>query len=98
MGVSASVFTQKMQKPTLIKAAGEIIDCKYIHTDTDGYIYPYAAPTIYDWDHDGLQDLIVGTYEGVFRFYKNIGTKKAPAYNNFKLIQANGKNAQIPNK
>jgi hypothetical protein len=91
ISTSAFTFAQKMQTPTLIKAGGKIIDCKY----TDAY--PYAAPTIYDFDNDGLQDLIVGTYEGKFRFYKNTGTKNSPAYNNFILIQANGKNAKIPN-
>jgi hypothetical protein len=87
IGISSFTFAQKMGTPMLIKAANKMIDCTPA----------YAAPTIFDFDKDGLQDLIVGTYKGEFRFYKNTGTKKIPVYNNFTFIQANGKNAKIKN-
>jgi hypothetical protein len=90
LAISISVFTfaQKMGTLTLIKAADKVIDCNQP---------PYAAPIIYDFDNDGLEDLIVGTFKGEFRFYKNTGTKNTPAYNDFTFIQANGKNAKIDN-
>jgi hypothetical protein len=86
MGISAFSFAQKMGELTFIKLAEKPIECS-----------TYAAPTIFDFDDDGLQDLVLGTFDGEFRFYKNIGTKNVPAYNDFTFIQANGKNAQIPN-
>jgi hypothetical protein len=86
MSISAITFAQKMGTPTFIKAGDKIIDCK-----------KNAAPTIFDFDKDGLEDLIVGTLMGQFRFYKNIGTEKTPVYKNFTFIQANGENARIPN-
>lgn len=33
------------------------------------------GPSFYDWNHDGLQDLFMGT-----DYYKNIGTKTEPAF------------------
>ena len=96
IGISAVIFftlftlftsAPKMGTLTLIKAGGEIIDCPK----------PYAGPAIYDFDNDGLQDLIVGTFKGEFRFYKNIGTLNTPVYDDFTFIQANGKNALIKN-
>jgi hypothetical protein len=86
INISAFGFAQKK---------GELIFIK--STEKPIRYFAYLAPTIYDFDNDGLQDLIVGTFDGEFRFYKNVGTKKIPAYNNFTFIQANGKNAKIPN-
>ena len=84
-----SVFTvgQNMMKPFLLKSGNEIINCTP----------PYAAPLCVDFDNDGLQDLIVGTFRGEFRYYKNVGTKSTPLYNGFELLQANGKNALVKN-
>jgi hypothetical protein len=91
IGISTFTFAQKMGALTLIKADNKVIDCSYYGATS------YAAPTIFDFDKDGLDDLIIGTYEGEFRFYKNTGTKNAPVYNDFTFIQANGKNAKIKN-
>jgi hypothetical protein len=57
----------------------------------------HAAPLVADYDNDGLQDLIVGTQKGEFRFYKNTGTKFVPEYKEFSMIQANGKNEYVHN-
>ena len=40
------------------------------------------SPTFFDWDEDGLVDLLVGFQKyalfGGVHFYKNVGTKKEP--------------------
>lgn len=87
LSFSATAFAQKMGEPTLIKAGDKVIDCN------PGYV----APTIVDYDKDGKQDLIIGTFKGEFRFYKNVGTKSKPVYNNFTFIQANGQKAVAQN-
>jgi hypothetical protein len=76
-----------MGKLTQIKVADKPIKC----------LPSYISPTIYDYDNDGLQDLIIGMFEGSFRFYKNIGTKNRAVYKDFIFIQANGKKARINN-
>jgi len=81
------VVSQNLGEPFLLKSGGENIDCQFGR----------AAATNYDFDHDGLQDLIVGTLKGNFRFYKNQGTKTKPIYKGFELIQANGKDALVKN-
>jgi hypothetical protein len=41
-----------------------------------------AHPTVYDWNHDGKKDLIVGEYESKakFRVFLNIGTDANPKF------------------
>lgn len=46
----------------------------------------YSAPTVYDWNSDGKEDLIVGnkgtSNSASVRFYQNTGTDDAPTFNN----------------
>ena len=58
-------------------------------TDIDvGY---YASPFYYDWDGDGVKDLVTGQYSsGYVRFYKNYGTNSNPSYTSFQYLYADG--------
>jgi hypothetical protein len=47
-----------------------------------------ATPCIYDWDGDGLKDLLCGNGDGYVFFFKNIGTAQSPAYAASTRIQA----------
>jgi len=49
-----------------------------------------ATPCVYDWDGDGLNDLLCGNGNGNVYFFKNIGTAQAPAYAAGTLLQAGG--------
>lgn len=49
-----------------------------------------ATPCIYDWDGEGLKDLLCGSGDGSVSFFKNIGTAQAPAYAAGTRIQAGG--------
>ncbi len=49
-----------------------------------------ATPYIYDWDGDGLKDLLCGNGDGNVYFFKNIGTAQSPAYAAGTRIQAGG--------
>ena len=52
---------------------------------------PHGSPTIYDWDGDGLNDILFGEAEtGKVWFYRNIGTLKAPKLVDSGAIQADG--------
>ncbi len=87
LGITTFSYTQQMGELKHIKANNKIIDCSP----------PYAAPCIYDYDKDSLDDLIIGTFSGKFRFYKNTGTKNKPRYFDFSFIRAAGKDAKVPN-
>jgi hypothetical protein len=41
-----------------------------------------AHPTVYDWNHDGKKDLIIGEFEekAKFRVFLNIGTDSEPKF------------------
>ena len=39
-----------------------------------------SAPRIYDWNGDGLKDLLVGEWAGYVYFLKNVGTNYSPVF------------------
>jgi hypothetical protein len=49
-----------------------------------------ATPYLYDWDGDGLNDLLCGNGDGWVFFFKNLGTAQAPIYAAGIHIQAGG--------
>ena len=83
----SAMFAQTLGELILIESNGKPIE----------YKRPYIGPAIYDFDNDGLDDLITGNYYGNFRFYKNVGTKSNPKYNGFEFIMAEGEKAVIKN-
>lgn len=40
-----------------------------------------AAPSLADLNGDGLLDLLVGSYEGTIKYYKNVGSTTNPTFN-----------------
>ncbi len=50
-----------------------------------------ASPFVYDWDGDGLKDLLFGQYtSGRVQFRKNYGTNAAPVFTSGSYIQVDG--------
>jgi hypothetical protein len=49
-----------------------------------------ATPYLYDWDGDGLKDLLCGNGDGNVYFFRNIGTAQSPAYTAGTRIQQGG--------
>lgn len=50
-----------------------------------------AAPRIYDWNHDGLKDLLIGEVSGYIYYLENAGTNSAPVFGSAeKFILNNG--------
>lgn len=74
--------------PVRLAAADGVIDC--------GPSWGHAGPWVEDVDGDGVKDLIVGDFSGLFRVYRNLGTNKAPRYAKAVNLQAGGKDAQVP--
>lgn len=85
--ICGSVLSQEMETPKLLRVGSNPIDLEK----------KYAAPLIIDYDKDGLEDLIVGTKAGNFKFYKNIGSRDIPKYKTFSYLKANGKKAVAKN-
>lgn len=49
----------------------------------------FSKPFLADLDRDGKTDLLVGGFDGRIRFYRNIGTATAPAFNADPLAEGN---------
>lgn len=68
-----------------VNAGGSPIDVEY-----------YGSPYFYDWDGDGIKDLLAGQfYYGRVRFYKNIGTNQDPEFNTFQFLEADGSYIEV---
>jgi hypothetical protein len=39
-----------------------------------------STPQIIDLDKDGLQDLVIGGYNGIYKYFRNTGSKASPKY------------------
>ena len=58
---------------------------------TDFDIGTRSAPRIYDWNHDGLKDLLVGELYGNIYYLENVGTNAAPVFDRYEMfLLANG--------
>jgi hypothetical protein len=54
-----------------------------------------ATPYLYDWDGDGLKDLLCGNGDGYVFWFRNIGTAQSPAYASGTRIQAGEGNLNL---
>ena len=68
---AATCVAQDFKPPVRIQAGGEPIDTAVGH----------AAPYLYDFDGDGVRDLLVGQFgEGILKIYQNTGTNSSPEF------------------
>jgi hypothetical protein len=74
--------------PVRLSAADGVID--------SGPSWAHSSPWIADVDGDGVNDLIVGDFSGLFRFYRNEGTNKQPRYAKAVNLKAGGVDAKVP--
>jgi hypothetical protein len=66
---NAPALGDELAPPVRLEAAGKPIDTDVGH----------AAPFVYDWDGDGVKDLLVGQFGGgALWIFRNEGTNAAP--------------------
>ena len=61
-----------------------------------GAAWGHSSPWVVDADGDGVKDLVVGDFSGLFRFYRNEGTNQQPRYAKAVNLQAGGVEAKVP--
>jgi hypothetical protein len=74
--------------PVRLAAADGVID--------HGPSWGHSSPWLVDVDDDGVRDLVVGDFSGLFRFYRNEGTNENPRYARPVNLQAGGQDAKVP--
>jgi hypothetical protein len=74
--------------PIRLAAADGVLD--------SGASWGHSSPWVVDVDGDGLRDLVVGDFSGLFRFHKNQGTNQAPRYATAANLKAGGVDAKVP--
>jgi len=88
----------KWAEPVYLKADDKVIR---IQAGNNGSIqgpceakWGYTTLSVGDWDHDGLQDIIINSIWGKILWYKNIGTKNNPQLTTAKPVKVEwgGKN------
>ena len=79
--LAAFALALDYQSPVKIEASGTPITLAIGH----------ANPLVFDWNGDGLKDLIVGQYSsGKIRLYPNEGTNADPVFSSYTFMQADG--------
>ncbi len=75
----------------------KFIGCRML-TDEEGPIDCgwYAAPFLYDWDDDGLPDLLAGTSHNSILWWKNVGKRTEPRLSFRGHVQSDGGRLQVP--
>jgi len=86
--VPVRVEKDLFHSPVRLAAADGIID--------SGPSWGHSGPWVADVDGDGVQDLVVGDFSGLFRFYRNTGTNQKPRYAKAVNLQAGGVDAKVP--
>lgn len=79
----------ELEDPIRIEADGKPID-----TGKDN---GHAGAQVKDWDQDGIPDLLVSSYGGNIRFFKNTGTRTVPVYQEQEELTAEGEPIRIKN-
>jgi hypothetical protein len=86
--VPARVEKDLFHPPVRLAAADGIMD--------SGPSWGHSSPWVADIDGDGVKDLVVGDFSGLFRFYRNEGTNEKPRYARAVNLQAGGVDAKVP--
>jgi hypothetical protein len=82
------VETGLFHPPVRLAAADGVID--------SGPSWGHSSPWLVDVDGDGVRDLVVGDFSGLFRYYRNEGTNQHPRYARAVDLQAGGVDAKVP--
>jgi len=82
------VENELFDRPTRLVATDGVIDT--------GPSWGHSGPWVEDVNGDGLRDLVVGDFSGLFHFYRNQGTNREPKYAAAVNLQAGGVDAKVP--
>lgn len=79
----------KLLDPVRLKAGDQYIDT--------GKQVGHSGPVTIDFDKDGKTDLLVGSFSGKIRFFRNKGGNGSPVYEDKGFLEAEGETIEINN-
>lgn len=79
----------KLEAPVLVEADGVPIDT--------GKSVGHSGPIMRDHDGDGLPDLLVSSFGGDIRFFKNVGSRTEPKFEEGNALETGGEPIRIHN-
>ena len=88
-GLLSAQDIPQLEAPVRLKADGQLIDT--------GKDIGHAGAQLRDHDGDGLPDLLVSSFRGNIRFFKNVGTRTEPLFKEGKPLEAGGEPIRIHN-
>ena len=81
-------ISEELQPAAHAQAGGQPVDVQRVG---------HSAPFVGDFDGDGVQDLLVGQYDGgKVRVYRNAGSNSAPVLGGYEWVKAGGQDARVP--
>jgi hypothetical protein len=89
LGATAASAQIVLEPPVRLSADGTTIDT--------GADIGHAGPLFVDHDGDGLPDLLVSSFRGNIRFFKNVGTRQEPRFTEKEPLEAGGEPIRIHN-
>lgn len=96
--IDSSLITDGSGNKLAMTDVHEVISAAKVYTPSllkQTAAYAYACPTLYDWNNDGLLDLLVGEKTvdmyGKVRIYLNRGTATSPNFDDYTYLKRDGK-------
>lgn len=88
-GIAAAQTSAELAAPVKLEADGKVIDA----IEDIGH----AGPLWFDHDGDGLPDLLVSSFRGSIRVFRNVGERTSPRLAEQEPLQAGGAPIRIHN-
>lgn len=86
--VAAMCWQPIFEEYETVKIGGQDFKDAPVDLWGDGKFRGYPAPTMVDYNGDGLDDLVVGIFDkGAIMMCENVGTKKEPKFDDFKILE-----------
>ena len=85
---SACMLAGELMPAAKLTAGGKPVDVMRVG---------HSAPFVGDFDGDGIDDLLVGEFHlGRLRIFRNRGTNRQPAFEDFQWFKAGGSQGRVP--
>jgi len=78
--------------------APDFVGQSYAQEDGADLVVPSgrSSPHVFDFDHDGMKDLLTGNTDGQLLLYTNVGSNEVPAFSGYEPVEADSVAIDLP--